>query len=84
MKKKHSEARITFATPEDASVVARSLAVDPEVRVESGEGENERAILFFSSSVFFFFFRLFSHHFFLLVVMKKTKQNKTNSSAPRR
>ena len=38
--KKHSEARVTFATSEDASVVARALAVDPEVR--SGKREREK------------------------------------------
>lgn len=63
--KKHSEARVTFATSEDASVVARSLAVDPEVRFGKRERERKkrnRAVLSFSSSSTFFVFSFLSSH----------------------
>ena len=73
--KKHSEARVTFATSEDASVVARSLAVDPEVRFGKRERERKkrnRAVLSFSSSSTFFVFSFLSSH--LATLFKKLKK----------
>lgn len=80
--KKHSEARVTFATSEDASVVARALAVDPEVRSGKRERKEKESGSFF---LFFFhlfrlFFSLFSPRYSLQIIKKQLRPKEVTKS----